>query len=732
MEDSGSFNITRRGFLIASCGLLLPRVGWTDTGHKPLLAWPLDGNGSPTLEAMTGTEATLVDGTGRLGWVAVAGAELPRFDGYSVWLQHDLSPAVSIGREFSISAWVALESFPVATASIVEWGDATSGVSLEVDRLGFAAASIREQGKTAISRSEQTLPLRQWSHLAVTLSLSGWLTLFVAGREAVRTQIGKSDSAFAPIAKVLIGRAAAQVKIAEVFDTNVINGLVREVRIYNVQLTTNEIEMLSREFKAELAPLATSPFAFAKDPQRPTYHAMPPRAWTNEPHGLVHFQGQYHLFYQKNPSGPYWGHIHWGHMTSSDLLQWTEQPMALIPSAGPDADGCWSGSAIVAGGEIVLVYTAGDGKRSTICTASSKDGLHFHKHSANPVIDAPPSSIGVKEFRDPFVWKEGSEYRLIIGSGIADVGGTALLYRSTDLTTWIYLRPLMTGDKSTSGIFWEMPVFIKIGDFRVLIVCEVPGRASYWVGTWKNDEFHVLSMEPRRLDLLNHYLSPTPYIDEHGRVITIGIVPDSRNSEAAWQAGWAHLYGLPRELTLDAENHLQQQPFHGLATKFTPLLVSQSRQSLQQGWKVFETTSTSLSIKASLEQGSSSAILIALRRSPDRQEETILRYEWGRAQLTLDRTKSSLDTHTHRDVEQASCIPRLPGQITLEIFIDQSVLEVFIDHRACFASRMYPVLPESVGLAACAEGGPAYITDLFIGTLRDEEIPRLISEFQLL
>lgn len=468
---------------------------------------------------------------------------------------------------------------------------------MAVDRLGFALISVRQEGRTSECRSERPIERGRWMHLAATLSLDGALVLFIDGKECSRSMVDGGSPKLDAVGAVFMGRAVQDRVVAKIFRTDVLNGLLREVRVYRSSLTLSDVQALSREFQRQSAPLSTNPAWFASDAQRPRYHAMPPRAWTNEPHGLVRWRGQYHLFYQKNANGPYWGHIHWGHMTSPDLLHWTEQPMALTPEPGPDSEGCWSGSAIVANDKIVLVYTGGDGKRASICMASSEDGLHFTKHRGNPVIEAPPSMVAVKEFRDPFLWKEGTEYRMIIGSGIADVGGAALLYRSHDLTSWSYVKSLLIGDKANSGVFWEMPVFIKIGDRHVLIVCEVPGRASYWVGTWENDEFTVLSSTPQRLDLFNHFLSPTPYIDENGRVITIGITPETRASTETWQAGWAHLYGLPRELTLDTSGNLQQRPIAELSTRFIPLVSVEQKQPLKQTWTAFESTGTCANIR---------------------------------------------------------------------------------------------------------------------------------------
>jgi fructan beta-fructosidase len=68
---------------------------------------------------------------------------------------------------------------------------------------------------------------------------------------------------------------------------------------------------------------------------RPQFHFTPTKGWMNDPNGLVYFDGEYHLFFQYLPDAltvqtPI---MSWGHAVSSDLIHWTQLPIALSPDA---------------------------------------------------------------------------------------------------------------------------------------------------------------------------------------------------------------------------------------------------------------------------------------------------------------------------------------------------------------------------------------------------------------
>ncbi len=127
---------------------------------------------------------------------------------------------------------------------------------------------------------------------------------------------------------------------------------------------------------------------------RPQYHFSMKKGWINDPNGLVYFDGTYHLFCQHNPDAVKWGPMRWSHATSPDMVNWTEQPIALFPD---DSGTMYSGSAVVdwentsglgSGGNppLLAFYTAA-GKPFTQGLAFSNDKGHtWKKYDGNPVL----------------------------------------------------------------------------------------------------------------------------------------------------------------------------------------------------------------------------------------------------------------------------------------------------------------------------------------------------------
>jgi beta-fructofuranosidase len=222
---------------------------------------------------------------------------------------------------------------------------------------------------------------------------------------------------------------------------------------------------------------------------RPKAHLSAPRNWLNDPVGLVHWQGRYHLFYQHHPFAPAWGLMHWGHASSADLVAWTQHGIALAPDAdGPDRDGCWSGSIVVVDGVPTAFYTGANGEddahRQEVCRATSDGDLTtWRKDPANPIIPGA-SGPGTDHRRDPFLVRLDDRWLLLLGTGITGPSGlrhgAVMAYESRDLTTWqergILFRDPGDGSFRAGGV-WECPQLVRLGG-RWLLIVSVQARGG--------------------------------------------------------------------------------------------------------------------------------------------------------------------------------------------------------------------------------------------------------------
>lgn len=467
----------------------------------------------------------------------------------------------------------------------------------------------------------------------------------------------------------------------------------------------------------------------AHDSQRPQYHFLPPANWMNDPNGLIHWKGQYHLFYQYNPNGPYHGAIHWGHAVSDDLLRWRDLPIALAPTpGGPDAGGCWSGCALDHQGTPTLVYTGVDPQ--VVCLASGSDDLaQWDKHPANPVIAAPPEELEGNtqgQFRDPFVWKDGDSWRMVIGSKMQGQGGVILHYRSGDLLHWDYQGILLRGDVRQrqpfwSASMWECPNFFRFGE-RSLLFFSVQTEAGeilypvYYTGAFDGQQFQAVK---QGIMIYGDSLyAPQAMRTQDGRVVMFGWLKEERSHQACLDAGWAGAMSIPMRITLqeNGEPHLEPveelKSLRGEHWHYENLQVTPD----SAGW-LAEIQGGSLEIEAVFDMEGTSAFGLKLLRSAGGEEETRLIYDGESERLTLDARHSSLSAEARRGLHEAPL--RLPGggELKLRIFVDRSVIEVFA-HGACLASRAYPTHPTSAGLDLFALRGSVKVKTLDIWAMK--------------
>jgi beta-fructofuranosidase len=451
----------------------------------------------------------------------------------------------------------------------------------------------------------------------------------------------------------------------------------------------------------------------AQDPQRPRYHFLPPANWLNDPNGLIHWNGAYHMFYQYNPNGPFWGTIHWGHAVSADLVHWEHLPIALSPTLGsPDADGCYSGCAVDNDGTPTLIYTGFNAGEQRPCLATSTDGLRtWHKYAGNPIIPAPPADLDLVGFRDHSVWKQGDSWYQVIGAGIRGVGGTALLYTSRDLLRWEYLHPILVGDLSQTkplwtGTMWECPDLFALSGKHVLVVSVWDEHALNYSIAFVGD-YAGLAFSPEhvgKLDFGASFYAPQTMCDAHDRRIMFGWLREERDEEAQRDAGWSGVMSLPRVLALREDGVLTMRPAPELERLRGRHVYAGNLDLAEVASKLSGVRGDTLEIVAEVDLGQADEVSVVLRRSPDGAEQTCVRYRRADSRLTLDTTRASLSPAAHGGIHSGPLELTSGEPLRLHIFLDGSVVEAFANDRVCVSGRIYPTRADSLGVDLAAEG----------------------------
>ena len=295
---------------------------------------------------------------------------------------------------------------------------------------------------------------------------------------------------------------------------------------------------------------------------RPQIHFTPEKNWMNDPNGMVYADGVYHLFYQYNPRGNDWGNMSWGHATSTDLIRWTEQPVALTRD---HLGAIFSGSCVIdrsntagfgANAMVALYTSAGDdGKQQQSLAYSTDDGKNFTRYAGNPVIHNDDDNL-----RDPKVfWHEASR-KWVMSLAKGWKKGIAF-YGSSDLKSWTPLSTFVTDLPGRPDLQWECPDLIELdykgGKKWVLIVSVNPGGPVLGSGTmYFTGEFDgsVFTPDARNYPLwldygLDNYAGVT-WSNTPGRSVMIGWMNNWSYAGQVPCNPWRSAMTLPRELKL--------------------------------------------------------------------------------------------------------------------------------------------------------------------------------------
>ena len=422
-----------------------------------------------------------------------------------------------------------------------------------------------------------------------------------------------------------------------------------------------------------------------KDEQyRPIYHHSPFHGWMNDPNGMFYKDGRYHLYYQYNPWATTWGNMHWAHASSSDLVHWKNEGIAIPPDA---LGAVFSGSSIVdhnnaAGygkGAIIAFYTSAGSSQTQSMAYSTDNGRTFTKYEKNPVVTGTNP-----DFRDPKVifHKESGKFIMVLS-----VAKKMEFYSSSNLKDWKLESDFGVGWGQQSGC-WECPDLVQLADEtgkkKWVLLVNINGGApsngsgtQYFIGDFDGKTFTCEDEQQVQ--------KWQDYGKDHYATVCWDNAPDGRTVAIGWMNNWEYANSLPTEAFRSANTIARD--LYLFDYKGDTFLGSRPSPEIEK----FRTPSKELTAACEVN--------FKLKAQDDPQvftlenkegEGVVFTVDFKANTIAIDRSKSGKVTFSGGANNQIVA-PILGDGYDVRIFIDKGSVECFInDGKTVLSNAVFP------------------------------------------
>lgn len=473
-------------------------------------------------------------------------------------------------------------------------------------------------------------------------------------------------------------------------------------------------------------------------PLRPQYHFTPPRNWNNDPNGLVYYQGEYHLFYQYYPDSMRWGPMHWGHAVSTDLLHWSDLPIALYP----DSSGyIFSGSAVIdqqntsgfgrgASAPMVAIFTYHNPKtniESQAIAFSTDKGRTWTKYKGNPVIPNP----GLRDFRDPKVRWYGPGKKWVM---VVSCHDHIAFYSSRNLKQWTKQSEFGKQLGSHEGV-WECPDLfpLKVNggpETRWILTVNSGGGPSgtrgtqYFIGSFDGHTYTATDEKTRWLEGGADQYAGVTWSNTGARTLFLGWLDNwpgahPRKPDYIWRGGMTLPVALALKKNADGEEFVTKEPVAEIKKIETPLVFLKNLTLTNGPWTKTFTGNQLSSSRISLTGKGHGASVIALSLGNDAGQHLDIVYDPQQHRLVIDRTDADGgDLRAESPRKHSVALSEHLKHCEMTVFYDRSVVEVFVDGgRYLTTDLVFPDQPYNQ-LKISATGGTGTIDQLKVAALR--------------
>lgn len=419
---------------------------------------------------------------------------------------------------------------------------------------------------------------------------------------------------------------------------------------------------------------------------KPKFHISPKSGLLNDPNGFSFFDGQWHVFYQAFPFGPVHGLKSWVHCTSDDLVHWHNLGITLPAGDRYDSHGAYSGSAQVIGDRLFLMYTGNvrtqDWQRKSYQNGAWMDKDNQVTKVTKPLIEQP--AYVTDHFRDPQLLKVNHEYYALIGAQDKQtLQGEMSLFQSSDLKTW-HDRGYVKHNLNNLGYMVECPNLIDVDNKKVLIFCPqgLPQNELATANIYPNvyaisDHFdfeqNIFQADSNKMvqldDGFDVYASQA-FNAPDGSAYLISWIGLPEITYPTDQENWAHCLSLVKQLKI-IDGKLYQKPVAAMAK------LRDNEQILPKKERVLvENAGQQYELKLTLGANQIGNLLLASDGTTEHALQ--LKFDTTEGYLLVDRANVGEKFATEfGEQRQIGLTPN--KSLTLDIFVDHSVCEIFVN-----------------------------------------------------
>ncbi|MBT1176126.1 glycoside hydrolase family 32 protein [Bifidobacterium callimiconis] len=466
----------------------------------------------------------------------------------------------------------------------------------------------------------------------------------------------------------------------------------------------------------------------------PKFHIASNGGWINDPNGLCYYKGRWHVFYQLHPYGTQWGPMHWGHVSSTDMIHWKREPIAMAPSLEEEKNGVFSGSAVIDdNGDLKFYYTGHrwangvdgtGGEWQVQMLAEPEDDKLTRIEKKGMVVDCPRDQVHW-HFRDPKVWKTGGVWYMTFGVSSAEQRGQMWLYTSEDMVEWTF-KTVLFEHPDPDVFMLECPDFFPVkdkdGNEKWVIGFSAMGakkngfmnrnvnNAGYMIGTWEPGGQFKPETEFRLWDCGHNYYAPQSFntvpgdTDDNtdGRQIMYGWLSPFVQPIPLDDEGWCGQLTLPREVYLGEDGDIHTVPateMTGLRTDSTELGAVDVKSGTEH---VVAEDAEAMEIELTIDLKHSTAERAGLKvHATADGSYTYVAYDDQIGGVVLDRQANAFGDRGYR-VAPLTEAELAADELKLRVYVDRGSVEVYVnDGRQAMSSYSYAADgPRAVKLAA--------------------------------